>query len=628
MALCPGRLDNLFQQFAIEWKYMFDDILKSAKSGGDSPGLSKSGGGSLGSPKSTGKGLGSSKTPKYPDGFSEGSLSWSALSRTIVESLADLWFDAYGPVPILESMSKEAALDPKKFFDLFAPFLFGDNPVKIIPTFKKEYEDFGEIQKIDESPLGKSLIATLDKLGVIWFYETAYPLDETTSIEMLDAHDEGIAQWTSYFGMPVQQRFRVYKDKKGVETIVWFSQVLAATRPFEHLRIRSFEVDGEKYESEVDEEEVSKGALTFGQWSTEFFIPSLAKKLFYLAETQFPSSLFSLPRTSAYSGLDEAKLPVPFLVNERRASAVGVFSDEGDSLLVTSTLLPNVISMGWAFTASDHESLDIIISRISDGLVRISSYLEDGYLNCNEPDNPYQFNRVVLSATVFDEECEAQQSALGLSRWIPVIRVGFLLNESNVRGAAANEAYGKGRDDKHRSEFAWLAEDGAGAFVASAINTLVYSWLISEKRWDEIDRLLDAAARLNVKDQSTNALSNWAISYHLRGDEDTAIRIFGEALEREDRYAEREATYFLALIWDSKGDKKKADEYRARCDAAGGYSSPDFMSLESGTEPSADKTRPLGKTSDNTRSKFCTSCGAKFATDVSRFCGECGTQRA
>ena len=606
---------------------MFDDNLKSTKSGGGSPGLPKSGSGSLGSPKSSGKGLGSSKSATYPDEFAEGSLSWPALSRTIVEGLADEWFKSYGPVPILESLSKEAARDPKKFFDLFAPFLFGDNPVKIIPSFKKEYEDFGEIQKIDESPLGKSLIATLDKLGVIWFYETHYLIDEKTVLEMPDAHDEGIANWASYFGMNVQQRFRVYKDKKGVETIVWFSQVLAATRPFEHLRTRSFEVDGQVYESEVEEEEVSKGALTFGQWSTEFFIPALAKKLFYLAETQFPSSLFAFPRTSAYSGLDEAKLPVPFLVNERRAGAVGVFEDEGNSLLTTSTFLPNVVSMGWAFTASDHDSLNIIISRISDGLVRINSYLEDGYLNCNNPDNPYQFDRVVLSATVFDEECESQQSALGLSRWVPVIRSGFLLNESNVRGAAANDTFSKSRDDKLRSEFAWLAEDGAGAFVASAINTLVYVWLLAEKRWDEIDRFLDAATRLDVKDQSTNALSNWAISFYLRGDEDNAIRLFVEALEREDRYAEREATYFLALIWDSKGDKKKADEYRARCDAAGGYSPPDFMTLESGPEPSADKTKPLGKTSDNARSKFCTSCGAKFATDVSRFCGECGTQR-
>jgi tetratricopeptide (TPR) repeat protein len=596
---------------------MFDDILKSAKSGS----------GSLGPSKSSGKALGSSKPPKYPEGFAEGSLSWSAVSRTIVEGLADQWFDSYGPVPIIESLPRAASEDQKKAFDWFAPFLFGEKPVKVIPAFRKEFEDFGELQKMDESPLGKSLIATLDKLGVVWFFETAYPLDEKTSVERLDAHDEGIAQWTSYFGMPVQQRFRVYKDKKGVETIVWFSQVLAATRPFEHLRTRSIEVDGEKFLTEVDEEEVSKGALTFGQWSTALFIPSLAKKLFYLAETQYPSSLFALPRTSAYSGLDEAKLPVPFLVNERRASAVGVFEDEGDSLLLTSTLLPNVISMGWAFRSSDHESLDIIISRISDGLVRINSYLEDGYLNCNGVDNPYQFDRVVLSASVFDSGSETQNSALGLSRWIPVIRVGFLLNDSNVRASAANEAYKKTRDDKLRSEFAWIATDGAGAFVASAINTLVYVWLLPEERWYEIDRLLDAAVRLNVKDESTNALSNWAISFYLRGDEESAIRVFREALDRQDGFAEAEASYFLALIWDSKGDKNKADIYRARCEAAGGYSPPEVMPPSPNAEFSNGVEKPLSKTEDKTLTKFCTSCGAKFATDESRYCGECGTQR-
>jgi tetratricopeptide (TPR) repeat protein len=586
---------------------MFDDILKSARSGGSS--------------------FGSSRVPNYPDGYSEGSLSWPMLSRKMVEAISDQWLEAYGPVPILDSLSPAAAADPKKLFDLFAPFLFGDSPVSVIPSLKKKFEDFGEIQKLDESPLGRSLLASLEKLGINWFYETAYPINETTSVELPDAHQEGIAQWNSYFEMPIQQRFRVYKDSKGEETIVWFSHVLAATRAFEHLTIRTFEVDGQFYESEVDPEEVGNGALTFGEWSTEIFIPNLAKKLFYLAETNFPSSIFAFPRTSAYSGLEEASLPVPFMVNERRAKAVGAFDSAGETLLFSSTLLPNVISMGWAFRSSDHESLEKILSRITDGLVKINSYLEDGYLNCNGSDDPYQFDRVVLSAKVFDVDCDARNTALGLSRWIPIVRVGFLLNESNVRGAAANKADAKARNENLRSEFAWLAEDGAGAFVASAINTFAYSWLLPEQQWDQTDRLLDAAVRLNVKNESTNALSNWAISFYLRGDQEQAIRLFEEALDREDGYAEDEASYFLSVIWDTRGEKKKASEYRNRCDVAGGYSPPEFMQLYS-TPTEADETNTtISQPSEKTVSKFCISCGSRFELDGSRFCGECGTAR-
>jgi tetratricopeptide (TPR) repeat protein len=600
---------------------MFDDILKSMKSGGSSS-------------------YGASRVPNIPDGYSEDALRWSQISRTLNEGLADAWFEAYNPVPILESVPPEAALDPKKYFDLFASFLFEEDRMKVVPSFKKEFSDFGEIQKLDNSPLGQALIASLEKLGVSWYYETTYPVDEKTVVELLDLHEEGIAQWGTYFGMPVQQRFRVYKNSQGVETIVWFSNVLAATREFEHIRTRTFEMDDTVYVSEIEEEEVQNGALTFGQWSTEFFIPSLAKKLFYLAETDFPSNIMAFPRSSAYRDLDETKFPHPFVVNERRASAQGSYDSNLGSLLASSTIFPNVISMGWAFSASDHESISIILTRITDALVKINSYLEDGYLNFNDPDEPYQFDRVVLSASTFDVASDQQRSAMGLSRWIPVVRVGFLLNETNVRGSAVFEGP-SAREDQHlRAEFAWLSNDGAGAFVSNAINSYVYVWLLPDNRWDEVDRLLDAAVRLEVKNQSTNALSNWGISYHLRGDDNKAIELFEKALSREDGYAEAEASFFLALIWDSRGDTSRADSFRTRCEAAGGYSLPAFMSGEV-TAPSSGLTKSnpqdklaapsSGLTKSNAQDKptasFCTNCGSQFARATARFCAECGTAR-
>jgi hypothetical protein len=585
---------------------MFEDIAKSLKKSGGSTSF------------------GSSREPQHPDGYSEESLRWPHISRSINEGLADAWFEAYNPVPILKSVPPQAAKDPNDYFKFFASFLLDDERMQVVPAFKKEFADFGEIQKLDTSPLGQSLISSLEQLGVNWFYETSYPVDERTVVEMSDLHEEGIAQWQTYFGMPLQQKFRVYKNSQGVETIVWFTNSLAATRDFEHIRTRAYDLDGEIYESEIAEEDVRNGALTFGQWSTEFFIPSLAKKLFYLSETDFPSNIMSFPRSSAYRELDEAKFPHPFIVNERRASARGAFDERLGSLVASSTIFPNVISMGWSFTASDHESISIILTRITDALIKINSYLEDGYLNFNGPDDPYQFDLVTLSASAFNADSERRGSALGLSQWIPVVRVGFLLNQSNVRGDEANERLSGIRDDRLRAEFSWLSLDGAGAPVASSINSFVYIWLLKEQRWDEIDRLLDAAVRLEVVNQSTNALSNWALSHHLRGDDDTAIELFERALGREDKYAESEASFFLARILDSRGESVRAAEYRKRCDAAGGYSLPQFMSEDGGSKTLGAKA-PLAQ--EQPSAKFCTNCGSEFTRAQSRFCGECGTER-
>jgi hypothetical protein len=585
---------------------MFDDVAKSKKK-------------LIGSSS-----YGSSREPKLPDGYVEDSLRWPHIGRVLNEGLADAWFEAYNPVPILESVPPAAAEDPDENFTLFASFLFEGERMKTVPSFKKEFEDFGEVQKLDDSPLGKSLIGSLEQLGVNWSYETTYLVDEKTLVELPELHQEGIAQWSTYFGMPVQQRFRVYKNAQGLETIVWFSNVLAATREFEHIRTRSFDMDDEVYEVQIEDEDLKNGVLTFGQWSTKFFIPSLAKKLFYLAETDFPSNILAFPRSSAYHELDEAEFPAPFIANERRVSCKAVFDETLGSLVEFVTIFPNVISMGWSFSASEHESISIIVSRITDALVKINSYLEDGYLNFNGPDEPYQFDKVVLSASTFDANSERVGSAMGLSRWIPVVRVGFLLNESQVRGVAAIESEASKDDENLRSEFAWLSNDGAGAPVAHSINSFVYVWLLSEKRWDEIDRLLDAAVRLEKKDQSTNALSNWALSFHLRGDDETAIELFEKALDRDDKYAEDEASFFLARILDSKGESSRALVYRKRCEAAGGYSLPDFM-LEDGDAKTlgAKESRLQNQPS----AKFCTNCGSAFTSDQSRFCGECGTER-
>ena len=81
---------------------------------------------------------------------------------------------------------------------------------------------------------------------------------------------------------------------------------------------------------------------------------------------------------------------------------------------------------------------------------------------------------------------------------------------------------------------------------------------------------------MDVKDQSTNAMSNWGVSYYLRGRFDSAIAAFDIALDRKDKFAENEASFYLSKIYEKQGDVVKSEEYRKRCDAAGGYE-PTFL---------------------------------------------------
>ena len=81
---------------------------------------------------------------------------------------------------------------------------------------------------------------------------------------------------------------------------------------------------------------------------------------------------------------------------------------------------------------------------------------------------------------------------------------------------------------------------------------------------------------MSVKDQSTKAMSNWGIAFYLQGKIELAITAFEIVLEREDKFAENEACFYLSKIYEKQGDLVKSEEYRKRCEAAGGYE-PTFL---------------------------------------------------
>jgi tetratricopeptide (TPR) repeat protein len=95
-----------------------------------------------------------------------------------------------------------------------------------------------------------------------------------------------------------------------------------------------------------------------------------------------------------------------------------------------------------------------------------------------------------------------------------------------------------------------------------------------------VQSLIDLENNLKIKDlekipevvnQITNAISNLGIFYYRFGLLDKAKEKLIEALQRKDNFAEAEASYFLAKIYNKVGESKKADEYQDRCEKSGGY---------------------------------------------------------
>jgi hypothetical protein len=105
----------------------------------------------------------------------------------------------------------------------------------------------------------------------------------------------------------------------------------------------------------------------------------------------------------------------------------------------------------------------------------------------------------------------------------------------------------------------------------NAINTLIFSFFIPEKMWDKIGHYVAVAEEHNVPDQTTNAISNGAIALYLQGKVAESIVRFEMALNREDRFAESEASWWLSQIYKEQGNRDLYKEYKSRCKKAGGY---------------------------------------------------------
>jgi hypothetical protein len=280
-----------------------------------------------------------------------------------------------------------------------------------------------------------------------------------------------------------------------------------------------------------------------------------------------------MPRSTAFPDLEQVRWPIPHIQTEKKVQLL-IIGTQSDGLktkhVAEPVLAPEQFQMGWLFGDYEPDVLWKIIDPITEGLVRISSYLQDGFLNHNDFEAKLNFDAVVLSGNQFESRFAESGSQGAYYRWIPTTEVFRLLKETKHAWESSSEP------DKSPSQrasiYAWIADEGIGNVeVASSINEGIFQSFIPNQNWNAVEFYAPIALQMNVKDQSTKSMSNWGIAFYLQEKIELAITAFEIVLEREDKFAENEACFYLSKIFEKQGDLTKSDHYRERCEAAGGY---------------------------------------------------------
>jgi hypothetical protein len=217
------------------------------------------------------------------------------------------------------------------------------------------------------------------------------------------------------------------------------------------------------------EPDAKAGELTFGEWSTQIYIPKLAQSLFYLAETPFPSGMFSLSRSLGFGNLENSKLPHPKLRIRRDQVVLGPINNHNKRDEVSAAVYPIVIDFGWEFTSTETSEIETFLPVFTEGLVAISTYLEDGFLNHVDPNDSFPWDWSMLASCVTNSQYVEGETHYGHAFWIPATFAGAVAADSMDLFERLENASG----EEHLQLAQTLALDGVFYGAASAINTFV-----------------------------------------------------------------------------------------------------------------------------------------------------------
>jgi hypothetical protein len=480
------------------------------------------------------------------------------LSRLITWGLSKEWFAEFAAIPALDYLRNKCG----DAYEAWAKFRWGGSNwfelASIRPAMLINSEDLGTLIPLNTGSLTPALLGYLDSRDVI-SHEFAVTYADKKLIKAAQP-----MLWTAAFETSFGTRCAIsiesHVDQFGVERCHLFTNLV--------VNSRSPDVYYELAHSGV--------RLDLQNLRSNFTLPLLLPRLMYLAETPLPSAFFSMSRTLAFKDVPLNLIPKPIMSVEDFSIAYSHPPNTGGTKLELD-IYPQMIRVGYEITSEMIEVFEGIIPTCIDSLIRACSIVEDGFRNYRDPNKPQSFDFEFLSDGVFSNELESNgfseaiseserwiegKQTGGMARWIPETHLSALrYNTIGLLSLAHQE-----RNVSKKIEiFKWIANEGIGSLaVASAINTLTYSYLIPERKFEAALFYLDKAASLEAVNESTNAMANIGHIFYLMGDIDDAIYCLKLTLDREDKFAETEASMLLGEIFLSRNNKAEAIEYLQR----------------------------------------------------------------
>jgi len=469
------------------------------------------------------------------DGVPKGH-TWGVMSRAATDGIARSWFQDCNTVPLPEwvrveagrtyrpvgapDSSNSAAAEVEALVDHLSWYADG----AVVSDLMRDSADLGTFTLLSQSSLGPKIQEFLSGRGVNG--EEIPILSMGANIVEVGEPTTWLGPWATSFGTRANIWFDIRTAEDGTESAYFRTNLAISTRV------------PEKWLAEV------------------FSIPTQAASLLYTAETQLPSSIMTMSRSLSWPNLPEEKIPLPFLTMERNGLCCVNLGNSADGTIQADFAgYPIVLSAGYLIPESSAQHFDDIIPVVIGTLTNLASIIEDGFRNYRNASTPAPFDHLLGSEYVLHDDVEEGVSTGGHSRWVPETHLGDLVRVSR-------ESYMRARPMESGAEqkalLEWIVAEGAGAVVGSAINSLVYSYLLPGREFERAEWLLNKAIAMEILHESPNARANLGQVYLAQGRRDDARQVFTEATTGADTFAVSEASYFLGIMAMEDGNRDQA----------------------------------------------------------------------
>ena len=469
-------------------------------------------------------------TPTTPEGISEGSYTFQHANRMMVDLQATSWLGGTG-------MTEREILDLAG-----SSFSSESDEVKIHPDYTHLNKSLDGYTPIlwEESKFSDRFLSIIKELGVSYSSfrfgsRISVQNDDGTTTEkyLKDPIDIISAMWRTSNGLPLLEFGRVYRsDETGQEKIYWHTEALVRNRyPAKQLE---------------------------PHFSNLIRIPSILQNILYLSETQFPSSMVSLPRTLSYGvEFEEAdRIPKPYIQIERNCRASYVDPKTTDQ--VQTFFVPELTRLGYLINDDlTDDELRKFIPTMFDALCRVHEILLDGFANHSEGAE-LSFQARLGADIEFNNNFTLGEAGFV----VPAILYGGLCRYStdryNLLRAQLREALAQGSNaplEKVLDGFFDLIKLSFGEIYGHSANTLAATFV---EHYDNIAEsfppLIENASNYPVDYQDVNALSNVALLWKKMNNLERAEEAIDRAILRVGSWMEAVVNQTNSMFFDSEVD--------------------------------------------------------------------------